>query len=161
MLLREKRLVVICDIDNTVLDITHRFHLLDGENTNWEEFLSVDNVRKDKPMWNTIDVISCLATRYPIIFLTGRNEGTRGITEEQIASMWRCQPLLNGYELYMREDGDYRKDTEIKKEMYEKYIEPNYDVLAAFDDKPDIVELWRDLGLTAYHVGILASGDGF
>nr|DAD80402.1 MAG TPA: hypothetical protein [Siphoviridae sp. ctYh54] len=157
----DRRRAIICDIDNTILDIRHRFHYLNGENTDWDKFLSEDAIRQDVPMWDTVEVIGCLGKFYPIIFITGRNEGTRKITEEQISGLFKMTPLLNGKEIYMRTDGDYRQDIVIKKELYDKYVAPNYRIIAAFDDKPTVVELWRNLGITTYHVGEIASGDGF
>lgn len=157
----DRRRAIICDIDNTILDITHRFHYLNGDKTDWDAFLSEDAIRKDKPMWNTITVVGCLGKFYPIIFVTGRNEGVREITLDQIHSAFTMSPLLNGFELYMRTDGDWRQDIEIKKELYTKYVEPNYNIIAAFDDKSSVVDLWRSLGITTYHTGELATGDGF
>lgn len=153
-----KRKAIICDVDNTLLDITHRFHFLDGENTDWDSFLNEEEIRKDKPISDVVELINCLGRFYPIIFITGRNEGTRAITEEQLNNV--LSPWVRS-ELYMRTDRDWRKDTEIKKELYEKYVQPKYQIIAAFDDKPSVIDLWRSLGITAYHSGELATGDGF
>lgn len=152
---------IICDIDNTILDITQRFHFLNGTNTDWDSFLAEDAIMQDKPIWDTINIVGCLGKFFPIIFITGRNEGIREITEKQISQIFREHQLLCGFEIYMRTDRDWRKDTEIKKELYEKHVKDKYHVVAAFDDKTSIIELWRSLGITAYHVGELATGDGF
>lgn len=152
---------IICDIDNTILDITHRFHLLNGVNTDWDAFLAEDAIMQDKPIWDTINIVGCLGKFFPVVFITGRNEGIRAITETQLSQIFGMNPILCGKELYMRTDGDWRKDTEIKKELYEKHVKDKYHVVAAFDDKTSIIELWRSLGITAYHVGELATGDGF
>lgn len=158
----DKRTAVICDIDNTILDMTHRYHMLKGKDTNWDEFLSEEAMSKDVPIWDTFRVISCLATRFPVIFLTGRNEGVREYTEFQLSLLHRAYPLLNGYTLIMRPDEDReRPDIVVKKELYMEYVEPYYNILVALDDKPSVVDLWRSLGITTYHTGELASGDGF
>lgn len=157
----DRRRAIICDVDNTILDMTHRFHYLDGDKTNWDVFLAEETIMQDKPMWNTVTVVGCLAKFYPILFVSGRNEGIREITLDQIHSLFAMCPLLNGYELFLRKDGDWRSDIEIKKEIYTEQIEPNYSIIAAFDDKSSVVELWRSLGITTYHTGELATGDGF
>jgi len=53
----------------------------------------------------------------------------------------------------MRASDDNRKDAIIKKEIYHKYIEPNYNINAVFDDRNQVVDIWRlELGLPCYQV---------
>ena len=40
-----------------------------------------------------------------------------------------------------------RKDTVIKEELFWEHIEPTYNVIGAFDDRPVIVRLWHTLGI--------------
>jgi hypothetical protein len=47
----------------------------------------------------------------------------------------------------MRTEGDHRSDDIVKKEIYEKRIAPQYDVVIVFDDRDKVVKMWRDLGL--------------
>ena len=154
-----KEKAFICDIDNTILDITHRFHYLDGENTDWEAFLKEETMLKDTPIFETIELINFLNKKYPIIFITGRNEGTRRITCKQIEK--HCNLVYKGYILLMRKDGDMSQDTVIKEQLYKEHVEPNYEIIGAFDDKTRVIELWRSLGIIGYHVGERATGDGF
>ena len=58
--------------------------------------------------------------------------------------------------LYMRPTGDYRTDTEWKRECYESYIKPVYDVRLVLDDRASVVAMWRELGLECWQV---AEGD--
>lgn len=152
-----KRQAIICDIDGTILDIRHRLHWVKGEDTNWEEFLKPENILKDNPIRMTIEIIRSLNRKYPIIFVTGRNEGIRDITVKQIQR--HCN--LAEFYMFMREDGDHRADTEIKSELYHKYVEPRYDVLCVFDDKTSVVNLWRSLGLLTYQIDPVEYDDGF
>ena len=55
-------------------------------------------------------------------------------------------------ELYMREEGDNRKDSIVKKELYRKYIHPNYYVRLVLDDRNQVVDMWRSLGLPCWQV---------
>jgi len=52
----------------------------------------------------------------------------------------------------MREVGDRRKDTEVKAEIYHRFIEPQYDVHYILDDRDQVVKMWRSLGLTCLQV---------
>ena len=55
--------------------------------------------------------------------------------------------------LYMRATGDMRKDAVIKKEMYEAHIKGKYNVLVVFDDRNQMIDMWRnDLGLPCFQV---------
>ena len=58
--------------------------------------------------------------------------------------------------LAMRKAGDTRKDSIIKKEMFEEYVEDKYKILFVLDDRNQVVEFWRSLGLTCLQV---AEGD--
>jgi hypothetical protein len=52
----------------------------------------------------------------------------------------------------MRAEGDTRKDSIIKEEIYRAEIENKYNVLFVLDDRNQVVELWRRLGLTCLQV---------
>lgn len=156
----DKRKAIICDIDNTTINIVHRYHLLKGKDTDWNAFLDENLIKQDTPIQDTIDIINCLNTRYPILFVTGRNSGIEQITRWQIETYFNLGPC--GYKLFMRYDADRETpDASIKLDIYKNQIEPYYDVIAAFDDREVIVNLWRTLGITTYHVGELALGGGF
>lgn len=49
--------------------------------------------------------------------------------------------------LLMRPAGDFRKDSIIKKEIYENEILGKYNVLMIYDDRQQVVDMWRSLGL--------------
>lgn len=151
---------IICDVDNTIVNISHRYYLLNGPATDWSKFLDPELIKKDTPMQDTIDVINALNEVYPILFATGRNSGIEEITRWQIETF--CSLKGKGYKLFMRDDADRcRPDTVVKTELYRNHIEPYYRVVAAFDDRPGVVDLWRSFGITTYHVGELSVGGGF
>ena len=52
----------------------------------------------------------------------------------------------------MRKNGDFRKDFIIKKEIYEKFIKPKYEVLFVLEDRDQAVKMWREEGLTCLQV---------
>jgi hypothetical protein len=57
----------------------------------------------------------------------------------------------------MRGDGDFRSNAEIKREIHTRLVAA-YDITAAIDDDPEIVELWQELGIPVAMV--LGWGDG-
>lgn len=54
--------------------------------------------------------------------------------------------------LWMRADDDDRPDQVVKRELYERDIEPYFEVEGVFDDRNKVVALWRSLGLTCFQV---------
>jgi len=58
--------------------------------------------------------------------------------------------------LLMRPNADFRKDCIVKAELYKKQILNNYNVLMIWDDRTQVVNMWRELGLTVFQV---AKGD--
>lgn len=49
-----------------------------------------------------------------------------------------------------------RKDVVIKRELFDRYIRDNYQVLFVLDDRNQVVDMWRELGLKCLQV---APGD--
>ena len=53
----------------------------------------------------------------------------------------------------MRADDDYRPDYEVKAEMLKTMRDSGFDPKIAVDDRPSVVKMWRDEGLTCFDVG--------
>ena len=58
--------------------------------------------------------------------------------------------------LHMRVTGDQRKDSVVKAEIFDREIRDRYHVVGVFDDRAQVVRMWRSLGLTVFQV---AEGD--
>lgn len=87
-----------------------------------------------------------------VIYCSGRMEAARGGTMR-----WLARNGLARWKLFMRADGDFRKDNVVKKEIYLEQIEPFYEIIAVIDDRRQVVDMWRkDLGLPCFQV---AEGD--
>jgi hypothetical protein len=52
----------------------------------------------------------------------------------------------------MRKTDDNRKDCIVKKEIYETFIKDKYNVLFVMDDRNQVVNMWREQGLTCFQV---------
>lgn len=87
------------------------------------------------------------ATGLPILVVSGRPDSC---AEETMK--WLEDNHIPYDRLAMRPTGDNRSDAIIKREIYEDLIEPDYNVIAVFDDRNRIVDMWRSLGLTCLQV---------
>lgn len=87
-----------------------------------------------------------------ILFTTGRMEVARAETLRWIGTKVGWDLEDDGVELFMRKDGDFRPDHEVKREIYDEHIRHVYDVRLALDDKPSLIELWRSLDIPAWQV---------
>lgn len=142
---------IIIDIDGTLANIDHRRQFVTGGRKAWNLFDS--ECKKDTPNDWCVKIVNSITTSpytrdISILFVSGRKERYREITEAQI-STWTFARLDIGslFFLFMRPDEDFSEDTKIKKEIYENHIKDKYNVLFCIDDSENIVQLWRSLGL--------------
>ncbi len=103
------------------------------------------------PVVTVVRALCALSSTTSIILVTGREEKTRGLTEE-----WLASHSIPYHLLLMRPDGDYRRDEVIKSEMYSRLIAPHFSVEGVIDDRNRVVNMWRSLGLVCFQV---ADGD--
>jgi hypothetical protein len=104
-------------------------------------------VMTDVPNPAVVQVLQALAPNYTIIVMSGRHNTCRKDTEA-----WMQEHLGFVPWMLMREARDNRKDFVIKEELYRAFVEPDYEVLGVFDDRQQVVDLWRRLGLTCFQV---------
>lgn len=84
---------------------------------------------------------------YKIVFCSGREDCYRSQTETFLKKHTDIE-----FKLLMRKTGDQRKDSIIKEEIYKENIAPKYNVFFIMDDRNQVVEKWRELGLTCFQV---------
>jgi hypothetical protein len=139
---------IICDLDGTLADITHRRHHIDKRPRDWDAFHA--GIPLDKPNVNVgIALTAFMNLDYEIIFVTGRFQKWREETEEWLHKHF---PHIAPTFLFMRDDEDFRKDDVVKREIYENEIKPNFDVKLVLDDRDHVVKAWRELGLECWQV---------
>ena len=141
-----KQKAIIVDLDGTLADCEHRRHLI--KEKGWEAFyekMGDDTVN----IWCGILVDCVCANEVDVILCTGRPERYRKTTEFWLRFHGIFYDLL-----LMRPDTlpngkpDHREDFMVKEEIYKTHIEPHYNVLFCVDDRKQVVDLWRRLGLT-------------
>lgn len=150
---------IICDLDGTMA-------LMNGRNP--YDASTCDQDLPNTPVIETIKLFNDVG--YTIIFCSGREDKFREPTERFIGKHFKkkgwenvldgtgfCPPVsVRDYHLLMRKTGDQRKDAIIKKEIFDNNIRDKFNVLFVLDDRNQVVEGWRDIGLTCFQV---AEGD--
>jgi hypothetical protein len=106
-------------------------------------------VGEDLPNHAVITAVRAMhAFGHHIVFCSGRSEDARDLTEP-----WLAEHVGVRYEaLFMRPTGDTRKDSIVKAEIFEREIRHRWAVTGVFDDRAQVVRMWRSLGLTVFQV---------
>jgi len=82
-----------------------------------------------------------------IIIVSGRDEISRNDTKD-----WFEYNGLYHHHLFMRKPDDFRKDAIIKKEIYDTHIKNKFNVLAVFDDRLQVLDMWYKEGIFTFNV---------
>lgn len=132
---------ILCDIDGTLA-------LFGDANPYDRDFL------KDEVNEAIADILEAYADakKVKIILVSGRNNKYKEHTEAWLLNHGIPYDLI----LMPRNPDDQRKDFILKKEVYDAEIKGKYNVLFVLDDRNQVVDLWRGLGLTCLQV---AEGD--
>jgi predicted kinase len=83
-----------------------------------------------------------------VIFLSGRKYDCYEDTFDWLAK----HTQISSFELRMRNADDNRRDSIVKYEIFDRHVRNNYNVLGVFDDRDQVVEMWRKVGLQCYQV---------
>lgn len=81
-----------------------------------------------------------------IVFASGRDAVCRPETQA-----WLEKKSLGSYPLYMRPEGDMRKDSIVKRELLDE-IAKTWNVIGVLDDRDQVVRMWREIGLPCFQV---------
>ncbi|NES15635.1 MULTISPECIES: AAA family ATPase, partial [Micromonospora] len=133
--------IVLVDIDGTVaLNVSRSPY-------------DMTRVADDAPNEAVIAAVRAMhAAGHGVLFCSGRDASARADTVAWLARHVRVPYLA----LHLRAIGDHRKDAVVKQEIYEREIRDRYRVVGVFDDRQQVVRMWRSLGLTVFQV---ADGD--
>lgn len=126
---------IIVDIDGTIAHGTGRSPY---------DWMKVGEDSVDKAVNN---LVTLLAPTHRILMVSGRDSVCRATTVE-----WLNRHGIDWDQLFMRPEGDTRKDTLIKQEIFDREIRDKYDVQFVLDDRNSVVKMWRDLGLKCLQV---------
>ena len=152
---------IICDIDGTIADLTHRLGYVRNlhEDPDWKNDWKAfhKGCVFDTPKQDVIRALTQIASdAMPVYFLSGRNSMVR---EETVAWLREHVLLCKDWDdhtfdkyLHMRRKKDRRPDTVIKAEMVAKLELTPENTLCIFDDRQCVVDMWRELGFLTLQV---------
>lgn len=137
----KKENAVITDMDGTV-------RLMNGRSP-------YDAMKAGQDMPNASVILNIEAVvkyhNWKFIVLSGATDDSFDI----VYDFW-CDLGLEPDLILMREVGDQSNDAILKKGFYHDFIEPVYNVMNIWDDRNQVVKMWRELGLHCFQV---ADGD--
>ena len=132
---------MIVDIDNTIANIDHRLKYIinkdgsDRKKKDWDNFFK--GMINDKERTEVTYIINSIWNFFHIVFVTGRPEKHRPVTEAWIEKVFGEFPSRY---IYMRPDGDRRDDDIVKKELTKDLK----DVAYIFEDRPRVIRMYRE-----------------
>ncbi len=101
----------------------------------------------DHPNPPVVWLVQRLQVDHVILVCSGREDKDRAPTER-----WLKRHEIAAHSVFMRPTGDFRKDAIIKREIYEAHIKDNYNVRFVLDDRQQVVDAWRKMGLPCFQV---------
>jgi predicted kinase len=129
---------ILVDLDGTLA-------INDGHRGWYDE----DKVYHDKVNEKLVAILHPQVSKgIKLIFVSGRTDSCHTETLRFI----REKAKLDG-DLFMRKTGDKRKDSIVKKELYETHIKGKYNINAVFDDRLSVCRMWHSEGLPLFRVG--------
>ena len=145
---------VIFDVDGTIADPSHRIHHLDGIEKDWKAFHAA---AQDDPVIEGVAAIARLMYAAAeagngvdaVLIVTARHDDPQ-IKATLVA--WLELANIPYHRLYMRKDDDTRPDHVIKAGILQQILDDGYQPICVFDDRPEVVRMWRDHGITTMQV---------
>ena len=162
---------VICDLDGTLADITHRRKFVDQKSCpkchndvvvsaddpvcarcraplkkDWASFFA--NVADDQLNAPVAELLDLFADNdYHILLVSGRPITPCGIPTEE----WLRRHEVRYDHLFMRQGGDSRSDVAVKSEILD--LLPIDRIEYVIDDRPSVLRMWQERGLFTLNVG--------
>lgn len=138
---------VIVDVDGTLCDVSSALHHITTPGVT-KDFGAFHRAAAQCPPtdWVLDWCAEQKATGHTLVVVTGRMYRHYNDTAD-----WLVRHLPGSFVgPLMRGDDDYRPDTEVKRDIHALLTSPDYydfEVVAAIDDRPSVIRLWRSLGI--------------
>lgn len=142
-----KKYCVIWDLDGVLANCDHRLHYIvaDRSNPDWESFhkytMEDTPIESGRILFWALDMLGISQ-----FICTARPESNREMTEAWLQK-YEIRPVEK---LFMRKPNDFRSGHEVKLDMLKTIWEMGYEVLMAFDDHPEIVNMYRMSSVPCY-----------
>lgn len=139
---------IVCDVDGTVADDTHRRHHVMGKAVpDWEaHFAECDY---DSPIESMVHLVSLLQKKHIVVFVTGRPEYVREKTRT-----WLEQHFERVDHLLMRPSSSPAHCHQFKKELLLQHLPDATaeNVVCVLEDRYKVVREWREAGYRTLQV---------
>lgn len=143
-----------------IVDLDGTWSLLNGRSP-----YDASTCDQDPPNTPVIEAVKAMYLQgYAVLFTSGREDKYREPTEKHIAMHGTVEvpvdtsdppsieEVVIQHQLFMRASGDMRKDSIVKQELFDAHIRGKYNVVMVFDDRDQVVDQWRSMGLTCAQV---------
>lgn len=128
---------ILVDIDGTI-----------AHNNGHRSFYDWMAVGNDTPILEVIEIVEWAhQAGMKIVVMSGRDSVGREVT-----SGWLDEYLPFYDALFMRAENDQRKDNIVKAELFDAHVRDQYNVQFVLDDRDQVVEMWRAMGLRCLQV---------
>ena len=138
---------VIFDLDGTLCDTSSITALIEGDDKDYAAFHAASAGCPAHA-----DVVAAAVAQHEkgrtILVVTSREFIWRDLSLD-----WLVAHEVPYDSLYMRIVGDYRKDVAVKADILEQIIADGFVVREAWDDKPAVLDVWREHGIEIHPVG--------
>jgi phosphoglycolate phosphatase-like HAD superfamily hydrolase len=129
----EERPLAVFDVDGVLADVRHRLHHLQARPQRWERFFQ--SAGRDPLLEEGARRLRAALADHDVVYLTGRPERTRGLTEH-----WLARHGLPTGPLVMRRDDDHRPARWMKREVL-RTLAATRDVASVLDDDPAVFDV--------------------
>lgn len=129
----------VFDVDGVVADVRHRLRHIARQPKDWARFFSAAD--RDPPLSEGTDLVHHYARDHDLVWLTGRPEWLRPVTER-----WFTRHGLPAGRLLMRPEDDRRPARDYKLGQLRKLARDG-DIAVIVDDDPAVVKRLTNEGL--------------
>lgn len=151
--------MIVFDLDGTIANVDARRKAADEAQAPypsnerqawWTTWQAPENILKlDVPNELVVSVLRDWHERGKwITIVSARNDKNRAVTEE-----WLALYGIHYDMLYMRKDGDYRRDSVFKQELLDNIRKNGNNLIErVYDDRNQVVDMWRANGIDCIQV---------
>jgi phosphoglycolate phosphatase-like HAD superfamily hydrolase len=134
--------IAVVDIDGVLADARHRQHHVQVYPKNWDAFFRA--APYDEPLPEGFAVVRELASRYEIVYLSGRPERIREATQR-----WLTKHDAPGGRLVLRKDHD-RRPARVMKLAALRKLAKQHEIAVVVDDEPEVCETFQTAGFQTF-----------
>ena len=138
---------VICDVDGTIAEISHRLKYMTGPEKNWNKAFSL--IPQDSVRQEILDQLNQdINDGCHIVMVSARSESNREATEN-----WFRANRIPFTTLLMRNNGDFRDDVEVKRDILNKFFIRDR-IVKVYDDRLRVIQMWEEEGFNVVNCNV-------